>query len=290
MRLLLLLLSCLLGACASSGSPIQHRFVACDFWKKKLWHVDEARPENNWSAQVPRIPMEVQLLPGDQLLISFNDDGYGVFDLKSRKLVKHHRLPGTSGAWGLPGGHTLVGLNRGKSIVLAEVDAAGKTVKETAIPGLHYLRMIRPTAQGTWLLAWNNGVAEVDLKLAPEKCVIRNFPLPRPRNAYMGIRLADGRTLVGGGYAAGLFEYGADGKFTRELVAPQPPGLSNYFYGGVQELASGRIAVANWTGHDARDFKPGWKLIEFDAAGRVVWHWLPADPEVGTINNFVILE
>lgn len=290
MRLLLLSLIFLLGASSGLAQPIQHRFVACDFWKRKLWFVDEGQPENNWSAPLPGIPMGLQKLPDDKLLITFNNVGYGIFDLKSRKLIEKHLAPGITGAWRLPNGHTLVGLNREKSVVLTEADAESRPVKETTIPGLHYLRMIRPTPQGTWLLAWNDGVAEVDRQLSPEKCVIRQFPLPRPRNAFDALRLADGRTLVGGGYAAGLFEYGPDAKLTREFIAQQPTGLSNFFYGGVQELKNGHLAVANWTGHSEKDFKPGWKIIEFNSAGQVVWYWLPADPSVGTINNFVLLE
>ena len=35
----------------------------------------------------------------------------------------------------------------------------------------------------------------------------------------------------------------------------------------------GEKYTAERVGHNGRDFIPGWKLIEFDPAGRVVWHW-----------------
>ena len=278
-----------------TAAPIQHRFVASDFWKKKLWYVNQAKPEENWSADLPSIPMELQLIGGNRLLISFMSNGYGIFDLGTRKLVEHHHpqtIAGSVSAWRLANGHTMAGVNRNKAVILVELDAANALVREWTIPAITYLRMIRPTPQGTWLLAENNGVTEVTLAdgVAADKRMVRQFMLPRPRNAYMGARLEDGRTLVGGGYAAGLFEYGADGKLARELVAQQPQGMSNYFYGSIQALPNGHIAVANWTGHSAKDYRPGWKIIEFDQDGKTVWHWFADAKDVGTINNVIILD
>lgn len=275
--------------------PIQHRFLACDFWKKTLWYVDQTSPGKNWQAPLPATPMELQLVGGNRVLISFNGSGYGILDLATHKLVEHHNPKGIAGsvsAWRLADGRTMVGVNRGKGVAIVEVDAAGAVAREWAFPSLYYLRMIRPTPQGTWLLAENDSVAEVTLAddAAADKRILRRFILPRPRNAYMGIRMANGNTVVGGGYSAGLFEYGTDGKLVRERVAPQPKGLSNYFYGGVQVLDNGHIVVANWTGHSKADYRPGWKIIEFDKDGNVVWHWFEHTPEAGTINNAIILD
>lgn len=278
-----------------ASAPVQHRFVASDFWKKKLWHVNQAKPSDNWSADLPGTPMDLQLIGGNRLLISCTGNGYGIFDLGTRKLIEWHNpktIAGSVSAWRLADGHTMVGVNRATGVVLVGLDATGVAVREWSIPVIRNLRMIRPTPQGTWLLAENDSVAEVTLAdgVAADKRIVRRFMLPRPRNSYMGVRLADGRTLVGGGYAAGLFEYGSDGKLTRELVAPQPQGMSNYFYGSVQVLKNSHIAVANWTGHNAQDYRPGWKALEFDPDGKVVWHWFEDAADVGTINNVIILD
>ena len=277
------------------GSPIQHRFIACDFWKKTLWYVNEAKPEEDWQAALPGIPMELQLIGNNRLLISFMGNGYGVFDLTTHKLVEHHNpkeIAGSVAAWRLVDGSTMVGANKNGKLTLIKLDATGAFVREWVFPSITYLRMIRPTPQGTWLLAENSSVAEVTLAddVAADKRILRRFMLPRPRNSYMGVRQPDGTTLVGGGYAAGLFQFGADGRFLREIVAQQPKGMSNYFYGGVQVLKNGHIVVANWTGHSAKDYRPGWKIIEFDEAGNAVWHWFEHTPAAGTINNVIILD
>ena len=239
--------------------------------------------------------MDVQLVGGNRVLVSLNGGGYGIFDLGTHKMVEHHNpkeIAGCVSVRRLADGRTMVGINRGKAVVLAELDADGKFVREWSFSGLSWLRAIRQTPGGNWLLSDFNSLVEVTLAdgVAADKRIVRRFPLPRPRNTYMGVRLADGRTLVGGGYAAGLFEYDKDGKLTREMVAKQPQGLVNYFYGSVQVLKSGNIAVANWTGHGQNDYQPGWKIIEFDPAGKAVWHWYEGATDAGTINSALILD
>ena len=39
------------------------------------------------------------------------------------------------------------------------------------------------------------------------------------------------------------------------------------------QLSNGHVVQANWTGHNEKDYQPGWKLIEFDRNGKVVWTW-----------------
>ena len=56
----------------------------------------------------------------------------------------------------------------------------------------------------------------------------------------------------------------------------------------VEVLPNGNLVVANWTGHSGRDFRPGWKLIEFTPDGRVVWHW---NAEwAGTPNSLIVFD
>lgn len=284
-----------LAAPLSSPPPIQHRFIACDFWKKTLWYVNQTDPKEDWQATLPGIPMELQLIGRNQVLISFMGNGYGIFDLGTHKLIEHHNpkeIAGSVSAWRLEDGRTMVGANKNGKLTVIELDKTGTFSREWIFPSITYLRAIRPTPQATWLLAENSSVAEVTLAdgVAADKRILRRFMLPRPRNAYMGVRREDGTTLVGGGYAAGLFEYGADGKLSREFVAQQPKGMSNYFYGGVQVLKNGHLVVANWTGHSEKDYRPGWKILEFDKDGKVVWHWFEHDPQAGTINNVIILD
>ena len=132
--------------------------------------------------------------------------------------------------------------------------------------------------------------ATPDAGVPDDKRIVCRFKLPRDRNAYMALAAADGTYWVAGGYAHALYQYAADGHLLRSFEAPQPPGLVNHFYAGFQMLPDGHIVQANWTGHSAKDFKEGWKLIEFDAQGQVVWHWHVPCEQAGTINNVIVLD
>jgi hypothetical protein len=45
---LILLISCASLMAHAQEPAIQHRFLALDFWKGKVYHVDQANPSNNW--------------------------------------------------------------------------------------------------------------------------------------------------------------------------------------------------------------------------------------------------
>jgi hypothetical protein len=85
-----------------------------------------------------------------------------------------------------------------------------------------------------------------------------------------------------------VVRFAADGKVLSRMQATQPEGLSNYFYAGFQVLPNGNLVVANWTGHSGRDFRPGWKLIEFTPDGKVVWNWNA--PWTGTPNAVIVFD
>jgi len=125
------------------------------------------------------------------------------------------------------------------------------------------------------LLGVDDGVAEVklDRMLPPERRLVRHFAIPGAKSAYQGQYLPDGRLVATGGYLPVLATFTADGKLVSSVKAGQPDGLNDFFYAGFARRPNGSILLANWTGHNGRDFVPGWKLIEFSPEGRVTWHW-----------------
>jgi hypothetical protein len=106
----------------------------------------------------------------------------------------------------------------------------------------------------------------------------------------MALKSTDGTCWVAGGYAHALYQYRADSTLLRTFEADQPPGFSNWFYAGFQLLKNGHVVQANWTGHNEKDFKEGWKAVEFDRDGKVVWHWHAPREQVGSINGLIILD
>ena len=73
------------------------------------------------------------------------------------------------------------------------------------------------------------------------------------------------------------------------LEFPAPAELGFHFFGGFQVLANGHIVQCNWTGHGAQDSAKGVQIVEFDAAGRIVWQW--HHPELaGSIHGVLVLD
>ncbi len=292
----LVTLACL--AQAQDETTIKHKFLAVDFWKGKIHFVDQNDPSKNWSEPWGGGLRDLQLIGNNQLLVS-EHNGWKIYDLLTRKMISQIKLDGISGISTLrrlPDGRTFIGTNQkidGKEgVTICELDAANNLVRKVTFPQFRWLRLMRPTLAGTWLLTEWDGAVEVTIadNIADDKRVLNQFKLPRPRNAYMALRKPDGNTLVAGGYAAGLFEYTPDGKLLRELVAKQPEGMQNHFYAALQIMPNGHVIQANWNGHSDKDYKPGWKLIEFDQDGKVVWTWNEPPEKIGTINGLLVLD
>ena len=276
---------------AGAAETIRHRFLALDFWHGKLYHVDQFDLSKNWEMPTGGGVKDMQLVGQGRLMISAGD-GYVVYDLAVRKKVAEWHNPdvvGTVTARQCPDGSTWLGANSKNGVTIFEVNLSGRIARRVTVPGLKTLRMMRFTPENTLLLTELDGATEITLDSSrPEATrILRRFKLPRPRNAYMALKSADGTSWVAGGYAHVLCQYQADGTLLRTLEADQPRGFSNWFYAGFQMLKNGHIVQANWTGHSENDFREGWKAVEFDPDGKVVWHWHVPREQAGSINGLM---
>ncbi len=279
------------GARAQDGGAIRHRFIASDFMHSALHHVDQTAPSNNWTLKLPEIAFDLQLIGNNRLLCN-RSKGYDVYDLTTRERVEtfeSEELRGTvRTVRRRADGRTFFGAQSG---TVYEADAQGRLAATYAMPqGVKYVRVMRFTSRGTLLIAAEDGAYEVSLEggLEPERRLVRKYALPRPRNAYMALVAPDGNLLLTGGYAKGLFTFSPSGELLKDTVLTQPEGLHNYFYAGFQILRNGHVVMANWTGHNAKDFKPGLKVVELDAAHNIVWSW--NEDYGGTVNQVLVLD
>ncbi len=288
----------LFGQAAWTQEVVRHRFLALDFMRGKLFYVDQVSPQQSWNMPWGGGVKDMQLIGRHELLVT-RSDGFTIYNLQNRAVVREFRNPSLNGivtARRLNDGRTLLGANAksdGKDLVtVTELNAENAIVRQVTFPQLRMLRMMRCTPQKTLLLSELEGVAEVTMAtgIPEDKRLIRQFRLPRPRNAYMAVRKPDGNTLVSGGYATALFEYASDGTLLRETTARQPQGLRNWFYGGLQILGNGHVVFANWNGHNEKDFNPGWRIIEVDQDGNVVWFWDGLAENAGSINSILVLD
>lgn len=275
-------------AAGAAGAPIRHDFLALDEGLGDLMHVDQAHPARNWLVHIGHpLPRDMQLEGQGRLLIS-HDAGYCEYDIASgRRLTDVARFHDVSSVRRLANGHLLIAgvdfdgkkLNRGheavgdptgRHVLFVEYDAAGRAVARATYVG-DYLRIIRETAAGTFLCACNTEFKEADGR----GNWIHEYPVPGFRHAWEGVRLADGRMIMSGGYGAFLVVLGPAGEILRRFGGPDQvaPEIHPHFYGLFQLLPDGHIVAANWQGHHAGHNDEGEQLVEFDADGRVVWTW-----------------
>ena len=280
----------MLAAVLVRGEEIKHRFLVGDFMHSSVHYVDQTDAAKNWTLKLPEIAFDLQLIGGNKLLCN-RSKGYDVYDMTTRQKVDSFESEAVRDVRSVrrqADGRTFMGSQDG---TVYEFDAQRKLTATYEMPkAAKYVRMMRFTPKGTLLLAAEDGAYEVSLEkgLEAEKRLVRKFALPRERNSFMALYAPDGKLLLSGGYSKGLFTFDAEGKLVKDTVLKQPEGLNNYFYAGFQILKNGHIVLANWTGHNEGDFKPGWKLAELDKDHNVVWTW--NEDFGGTVNQVLVVD
>lgn len=261
---------------AAEVDPDCRRFLYSDFMNRKLVYVDESNPAAYWEAFLPEIAFDISRA-GLHRLYASQKNGWREYTLSQMEFVREikdaERIKQGTGVCEGPDGNVFVLEQRG---VVHEYTRAGEwRFTYSFPPSVRHGRAIRFTDRGTALLGIDDGVAEVrlDRESTPEARLVRTFTIPGAKSAYQGICLSDGTLVATGGYLPELVRFAPDGAILSRVKAGQGDGLADFFYGGFDFRRGGNVLLANWTGHNGRDFVPGWKLIEFDASGKAVWHW-----------------
>ena len=257
---------------------IQHEFIAIDEGRATLLHINERDESKNWIVPIGQpAARDMQLMGGNRILIGHHH-GYTEFDIATGKVMKEFAaLTGVTAARRQPNGHTIlarVNHNGIIGVVVSELDAANNEVHCAMFPG-DYVRLIRQTAQGTYLMSCNDRVRE---GLRDGK-YLREFPVEGFLHAWKALRLPNGNLIVSAGYGAFLVELDPYGTIIRKFGGQEsvPEKVRPFFYAMFQLLCEGNIIVANWQGHGENLSASGIQLLEFNGAGEIVWMWSKAD-------------
>ena len=280
-------MACAAMACAADA----HRFLYSDFMNRKIVYVDEANRDAYKEAFLPEVAFDLTRCGASQLVVA-QRHGCRLYDVEKLRFLSEIKDPEH-----LKYATSATRLSDGRTFILDgpaihEYSPEGKWIRKCTFGDrVKQTRIMRFTDRGTVLIGAYTGFAEVvlDENLPPEQRVRAWFQLPgEARYCYQAEWQKDGTLLTTGGYLPEVVRFAADGKVLSRVQATQPEGLSNYFYAGFQVLPNGNLVVANWTGHSGRDFRPGWKLIEFAPDGKVVWHW---NAEwAGTPNSLIVFD
>ena len=258
------LLSSALGHAAATH--VRHRFLAVDDGTHTLVHVDENDPAQNWSVATGYV-MDMQLLGKDRVLLNV-DDGFREYEVASGKLLKSVNGAGgkSYSVYRTTDGRTLLtgdDLGGQKGACLVVYDRADNIIERKVFDGLTMLRHLRPTPEGTYVLAAVGQVVELNARWN----IIRQFNVAG--NLFKAVRLANGNVLCSSGPGARfLKELDPQGVVVHEIRGDQ---LTEGSFTGFQLQPDGHVVVANWLGHGPDHDGTG--LVEYDRDGKIVWRY-----------------
>ncbi|MES2346728.1 MAG: hypothetical protein V4641_04070 [Pseudomonadota bacterium] len=273
---------------------LNHRLLAIDEGRQRLSLIDTTRPGADWSRDLADFPLarDMQRLEANRALIGF-ERGYFEIDIGSGEvLAACDRWADVTSARRMDDGTTLVtgfNLDGEGGINVLTLDGGGQLLRTARRDG-DYVRLMRPTPSGSYLLCMNDHILETDSALN----ALRELRAPGFEHAWKGERCADGSTLVAAGYGGFMARFDAEGRLARTFGGAgdsdgnMAPEIAPFFYASFQQLDNGHLAVANWQGHGPDNGAKGRQLLEFDAAGRLLGGW--SDPQrISSLQGILIL-
>jgi len=288
------------------NASIQHEFVAIDEGHAALLHIDERDQSKNWLVPIGQpAARDMQLIGANRILIGHHH-GYTEFDLKLGRVLKEFKsLTGVTAVRRQPNGHTLIAgvdlrnetpfppstLNPQPStlitgVAVLELDADDREIHRAIFPG-DYVRLIRQTEQGTYLMSCNDRIREG----SRDGKYLREYPVEGFYHAWKSLRLPNGNLMVTAGYGAFVVELDPNGKILRKFGGKEsvPEKVRPFFYAMFQLLPSGHVVLANWQGHGPGFGHSGTQLLEFNPAGKIVWSWSNAEL-ISSLQGVLVLD
>jgi len=269
---------------------IRHRFLAIDEGLVQLLHIDETDPSKDWIVPIGHPQArDMQLIGSGRVLIGHHH-GWSEFDIASGEvLAEFTGLEGVTAVRRQPDGRTIVAgvdIAGTKGVVVLELDETNAEIRRTLYPG-DYVRLIRQTAQGTFLMSCNDRIREGDR----EGNYLREFPVEGFYHAWKSLRLPDGNLLFSAGYGAFMVELNPEGDEIRRFGGKDqvPEAVNPFFYAMFQLLPHGHVVLANWQGHGAGFGESGVQLLEFDREGRIVWQWSDSS-RISSLQGVLVLD
>ncbi len=173
-----------------------------------------------------------------------------------------------------------------KGVVVVELDANDREIHRAAFLG-DYVRLIRQTEQGTYLMSCNDRIREGSC----DGRYLREFPIAGFYHAWKSLRMPNGNLLVTAGYGAFVVKLDPDGKILRKFGGREsvPEKVRPFFYAMFQLLPDGNIVLANWQGHGPGFGSSGVQLLEFNPAGEIVWSWSRAEL-ISSLQGVLVLD
>lgn len=274
---------------ADGADPDRRRLLLRDEGLSQLSYVDLGNPTARWTVVVPT-GRDLQLVGGGRAMIG-TDNGYEERAIATgAKMAERTNFPGTLTAHRVRSGNTLLaGVNwqGGRGIVIVEVNAAGAIQRTIMYPAFPYVRLVRETSQGTYMVTSNRTVFEgkADGTIVWQADITSTVV---DSNAWKALRLSSGDVVVTTGYAANIQIFGSN-HMVRQTISG-PSSVTPHFFSDLQVLPNGNYFVTNWQGHSTGNGNKGRQLLEFSPEGTLVWSWAQDATFISSLQAAIILD
>lgn len=234
----------------------------------RLMYVNNANPAANWISN-SGMGRDLQVVGNGRVMLG-KFDGWDEYRLSDGvKLAGQHGFSGTEDAYRLTDGNTMLASVSGGSIVLKMVNASGQVENQVTYKGFSYVRLVRPTSTGSYLVTADTVVFEGDDK----GTILWRVSPDGASHAWKAVRLADGNTAISTGYGASVVIYDHAGHLGQTLGGPGQPSaalIAPWFYADFHLMPNGTYFVVNSQADRTMDNSV--QLLEYDASsGALVW-------------------
>ncbi|HEX8403177.1 MAG TPA: hypothetical protein VF670_01060 [Duganella sp.] len=269
---------------------MKHQFLAIDEGHQKLSLIDTTNPRYGWTRSLADFPgaCDMQRIAQNRALIGFERGFFELSISSGEVLAACDRWKDVRSACRLVNGATLVtghNLDGSDGINVLTLDREYRRVSSVRRDG-DYVRLMRTTVAGTYLLCMNDHILETDTSLIS----LNAMRAPGFEHAWKAERMADGTTLVSAGQGAFMARFDRRGNLATTFgnAGGMPEETSPFFYATFQVLDDGRVVVANWQGHGPENGNKGRQLLEFSAAGKLLDSW--SDPhKISSLQGVLVL-
>jgi|GEM_PF-3580705 len=233
----------------------------------KLWYVNNTEPAKSWSVSSGS-GRDLQLIGGGRVMLG-KGNGWDEYQLSDGKQVAgQHGFAGTQSAHRLADGATMLASVSNNSILLKMVTSAGQVQRTITYAGYAYVRLVRPTAAGTFLVTADTLVFEGD----DQGKVLKTWTIPgKGQHVWKALRLASGNTVIATGYNATLMVFGPDQALLKTIggKGAEFSALDPHFFAGFTVRPNGNYFVVNSQADSNNDKSV--QLLEFDPDGKLAW-------------------
>ncbi len=215
----------------------------------------DAANRTRWQIEGLQLPLDVQLLPGEQRVLIAEHDGNRVTERDLKGEVKwEHKIEAPLAAQRLPNGHTFIATRTN----LVELDRDGKEVFNYTRPGGEHFMKATKLRNGDIVCVTQLGVARL-VRLTPKG---KDFEEGKSFGVAVGTSggrievLPNGNVLIPELHHNRVVEYDPAGQAVREFEVEQPIAAVR--------LPNGHTLVTSMTQHRA---------VELDRTGKEVWEF-----------------